>query len=119
MTTGDDWARPVVHWEIEALDADRIRDFYRDLFNWDIGDGPIMQIAAGLGGPEPGPAGHIRAGARSGVSLYVQVRRLRESLDRAVDLGAAIVLEPFDLPGGPTMAGITDPEGNPVMLVQQ
>ena len=55
----------------------------------------------------------------SGVSLYVQVRRLRESLDRAVDLGAAIVLEPFDLPGGPTMAGITDPEGNPVMLVQQ
>src|SRR5437879_759972 len=60
MTTARGWARPVVHWEIEALDADRIRDFYRDLFNWDIGDGPIMQIAAGLGGPEPGPAGHIR-----------------------------------------------------------
>jgi hypothetical protein len=29
------------------------------------------------------------------------------------------VAEPFDVPGGPTLAGITDPEGNPVMLVQQ
>ena len=27
--------------------------------------------------------------------------------------------EPFDIPDGPTLAAITDPEGNPVMLVQQ
>jgi predicted enzyme related to lactoylglutathione lyase len=50
--------------------------------------------------------------------LYVQVADLRRSLERSVDLGAAVVAEPFDIPGGPTLAGITDPEGNPVMLVQ-
>ena len=115
----DDWARPVVHWEIEALDADRVRAFYRSLFNWEIGDGPIMSIGAGIGGPEPGPAGHIRQGKRSGVALYVQVRDLRQSLGRAADLGGSVVMEPFDIPGGATMAGIADPEGNPVMLVQQ
>jgi predicted enzyme related to lactoylglutathione lyase len=114
-----DWARPVVHWEIEARDAERQAAFYRELFHWDVGEGPIMQIPAGLGGPEPGPAGHIRQGDRSGVSLYVQVRDLRSSLTRATELGATVVLEPFDLPGGPTLAAVTDPEGNPLMLVQQ
>jgi predicted enzyme related to lactoylglutathione lyase len=112
---GDDWARPVVHWEIEARDPDRQRAFYADLFNWSIGDGPIMQIAAGVGGPEPGPAGHIRGGDRSGVTLYVQV----ETIQRATDLGATIIFESLDVPGGPTIAAIFDPEGNPLTLVQQ
>ena len=114
-----DWARPVVHWEIEALDPERQKAFYRDLFNWEIGDGFIMPITAGVGGPEPGPAGHLRQGERSGVTLYVQVRDLRASMDEARRLGGAVVTEPFDVPDGPTLAAITDPEGNPVMLVQQ
>jgi predicted enzyme related to lactoylglutathione lyase len=113
-----DWARPVVHWEIEAQDPEKQRAFYASLFNWRIGDGPIMQIPAGIGGPEPGPGGHIRGGERSGVTLYVQVADLRASLEKSVSLGATVVTEPFDVPGGPTLAGIVDPEGNPVTLVQ-
>jgi uncharacterized protein len=116
----EDWARPVVHWEIEAKDAELLRTFYGELFNWRIGDGFIMQIPAGIGGPEPGPAGHIRQSERSGAgaTLYIQVANLRASLDKSVTLGATIVAEPFDVPGGPTLAGITDPEGNSLMLVQ-
>jgi predicted enzyme related to lactoylglutathione lyase len=113
-----DWARPVVHWEMEATDPERQRAFYADLFNWDIGDGFIMEIPPGIGGPEPGPGGHIRQSERSGVTLYVQVANLRASLDQSVALGATIVAEPLDVPGGPTLAGISDREGNPVMLVQ-
>jgi predicted enzyme related to lactoylglutathione lyase len=114
-----DWARPVVHWEIVAVDPDGQAAFYRELFNWAVGDGPIMQIEPGLGGPEPGPAGHIRAGDRPGVTLYVQVRDLGASLERAKELGATVVVEPFDIPNGPTIAFIDDPEGNAVSLVQQ
>jgi predicted enzyme related to lactoylglutathione lyase len=114
-----DWARPVVHWEIEAHDPDRMRAFYGDLFNWDIGGGQIMEIPAGIGGPEPGPAGHLRKSERSGVTLYIQVRDMRESLEKVANLGGTVILEPFDLPGQPTLAAISDPEGNPVMLVQQ
>jgi predicted enzyme related to lactoylglutathione lyase len=116
---GDDWARPVVHWEIAAVDPDRQRAFYGQLFNWNIGDGPIMSIDAGFGGPEPGPAGHIRQAEQGGVSLYVQVRDLRASLTLAGELGGVVVAEPFDIPGGPTLAVITDPEGNQLVLVQQ
>jgi hypothetical protein len=116
---GEDWARPLVHWEIEAIDPDKLRAFYGALFNWKIGDGPIMSIPAGIGGPEPGPAGHIRKSDRSGVTLYVQVRDLKETLAKAAELGGTIVADPFDLPATPTLATITDPEGNTVMLVQQ
>jgi predicted enzyme related to lactoylglutathione lyase len=63
----EDWARPVVHWEIRAVDPDRLRAFYGEMFNWTIGEGPIMDIPAGIGGPEPGPGGHIRASDRGGV----------------------------------------------------
>lgn len=113
-----DWARPVVHWEIEAKDPALLRSFYGSLFNWKIGDGFIMEIPPGIGGPEPGPGGHLRQSERSGVTLYIQVGDLRTSLDKSVTLGATVVAEPFDVPGGPTLAGIIDPEGNPVMLVQ-
>ena len=117
--TAADWARPVVHWEIEARDPERQRAFYRDLFSWEIGDGPISAIAPGLGGPEPGPVGHIRQGEVPGVRLYVQVRDLGASLSKARYLGATVLMEPFDVPGGPTLASIEDPEGTPLVLVQQ
>lgn len=115
----EDWARPVVHWEIQARDPARQRDFYRAMFNWEIGDRPIMGIPAGVGGPEPkGLTGHILPGDTSRFVLYVQVRDLRESMERAKELGGAATREPFDVPGGPTVAGISDPEGNAVVLVQ-
>jgi len=115
----EDWARPVVRWEIRAEDPERLRAFYAAMFNWTIGDGPIMEIPAGIGGPEPGPGGHIRAAGPGGVTLYVQVRDLAESLARTAALGGTVVVERIQVPDGATLAAIQDPEGNPLMLVQQ
>lgn len=115
----EDWARPVVHWEIQAREPEKLRGFYAQLFNWQIGDGPIMRIPPGIGGPQPGPGGHIRQSEHAGVTLYVQVRDLKASLTKAEELGGSVLSQPFDTPGGPTVAGIADPEGNRVMLVQQ
>ncbi|GIV04326.1 MAG: hypothetical protein KatS3mg015_3156 [Fimbriimonadales bacterium] len=114
-----DWARPLVHWEIRGRDPERLRRFYAAMFNWTIDDGPVMNIPPGVGGPEPGPGGHIARGETPGVVLYFQVRDLRASLAKAAALGGAILREPFDVPGGPTIARIADPEGNTVVLVQQ
>lgn len=117
--TSHDWARPVVYFEIQARDADVLSAFYSAMFHWDIGEGFIRQIPAGIGGPENGIGGHIRQSNRGGVTLYIQVRDLAASLAQAVALGGAITLERFDVPGGASIAGITDPEGNAVTLVQQ
>lgn len=62
----EDEARPVLHWELEARDPERLRAFYGALCNWAIGPGPIMEIPAAPGGPQPGPAGHIRQGSSPG-----------------------------------------------------
>jgi uncharacterized protein len=115
----NDWARPVVHWAIEATNPERQRAFYAALFHWNIEDGPIMNITAGIGGPEPGPGGHIQPGASSRISLYIQVRDLAETLVRTVELGGTVLAQPFQFPGTPTLASIEDPEGNNIMLVQQ
>lgn len=117
--TEPDWARPVVHWEIRAQDPERQQKFYAGLFNWEIaGEGRIKNIKPGIGAPEQ-IAGHIAPSSSPGVGLYIQVRDLRASMNRAVELGGAITMEPRDLPTGPTIAGITDPEGNRITLVQQ
>jgi len=56
---------------------------------------------------------------RPGFALYIQVRDLTESLGRVPELGGTVVSQPFDVPGGPTIAAIEDPEGNALVLVQQ
>jgi hypothetical protein len=115
----EDWARPVVFWEITATDSAKMAAFYKEMFNWQMTDGPAPRIAAGIGGPLPGPGGSIRPGAHPGVSLYVQVLDLRESLAKGERLGGKTIIQPTDTPGGPTVAGLLDPEGNRLMLVQQ
>ena len=114
-----DWARPVVYFSIEAVDADAQRAFYAELFNWNIGDGPIKLIPAGVGGPENGIGGHINAGRNPHVTVYVQVRRIEEPLEKTVAMGGTVVSPPFQIPGGAMIATITDPEGNTVGIVQQ
>jgi uncharacterized protein len=115
----NDWARPLVHFEIEAKDAQRQRTFYGEMFNWNISDGAIMSFDPGLGAPQAGAAGHIRQSDRSGITLYIQVRDLAESCAKAVSLGGSVLLERLEVPNGPTLAAIADPEGNPLTLVQQ
>ncbi len=115
----NDWARPVVYFEIEALDADLLENFYREMFNWDIGEGFIRQIPAGIGGPENGIGGHMRQSDRSGVTLFIQVKDVEASRTMAVSLGGTLTSDPFQIPGRALIAGIKDPEGNPITLVQQ
>ncbi len=113
--------RPVVAFQIRGKDAARLAEFYRELFGWKMNtDNPmgIVSIEPGIGGPESGVGGFILPGEPTTV-LFVQVASLRESMDKAVDLGGKRVMEPFDVPNGPTVAQIEDPEGNIVGLVQQ
>ena len=79
----------------------------------------MKQVPAGLGGPEPGPDGHLRTGDHPGVSLYVQVRDLHESISLAESLGGTLLRAPFNVPGPTTVCSILDPEGNRIVLVQQ
>ena len=114
----EDWARPVVHWDIQAREPQKIREFYAQMFNWEIADGGIMSIGPGVGAPEQ-ITGHIIQNENPGVVLYIQVLDLKASMAKAQELGGAVTSEPIHIPDGATFAGIADPEGNRVVLVQQ
>ncbi len=112
--------RPVVAFQIRGRNAAALREFYEQLFGWEITtDNPLAvpSIAPGIGAPPEGIGGTIFPGDPA-ILLFVQVADLQESLARAVTLGGKRVMEPFDVPNGPTIAQITDPEGNGVGLVQ-
>ena len=116
------WPRPIVHWEIQGRDAEKLRAFYGTMFEWEMTPGPIpsiVNIGAGEGGPLPGPGGHLQPGDAPRVTLYVQVADIRASMKQAEELGGSVLAQPFDVPGGPTVARIADPEGNQIGLVQQ
>jgi len=115
---GEDWARPVVHFQIVARDLEKQAEFYGRMFNWDAGVDGLRPFGFGLGGPEPGPGGHFRPGDQSHVVLYVQVRDIHASLELAAELGGKVIAEPV-LKRGVTGAFIEDPEGNSIGLIQQ
>jgi uncharacterized protein len=112
--------RPVVHFQIRGRDPARLREFYSRLFGWDIADpNPVgaSVIEPGIGGPE-GVGGHIAQGDPPGVSIVVQVLDPHETIAQAESMGGKAVIQPFDVPDGPTVAQIADPEGNLIGLVK-
>jgi predicted enzyme related to lactoylglutathione lyase len=117
------WARPVVFFEIHAQDRERMADFYREMFEWNITPGVMpgfLAIENGIGAPPEGISGMIGPATHgSRVTIVIQVADLRDSLVQAEELGGKVLMQPIDVPQGPTVARISDPEGNVLTLVQQ
>jgi hypothetical protein len=114
--------RPVVFFQIWAKEPERQCAFYREIFGWKIDEPNAMglsMIEHGVGGPPEGVGGAIMAGAEARVLVYVQVLDPLETLAKAEALGGRRVMEPFDVPEGPTVAQMADPEGNVIGLVKQ
>ena len=116
-------ARPVVHFEIRGKDAKRLQEFYASLFDWKIDtNNPMVYglVEAGEGGPEQGVGGGIaQADGDPLVMIFVQVISLEKTLQEVEHLGGKAVVQPMDVPGGPTIAQFQDPEGNMIGLVKQ
>jgi predicted enzyme related to lactoylglutathione lyase len=110
---------PVVHFEILGQDAAALQSFYGELFAWQVDAnnpmnyGMVTPADAGIGGG----IGGSPDGTHS-VTFYVQVDDLQAALDRAEKLGGKTVAPPMDVPGGPSIAQFSDPEGHVIGLVK-
>ena len=110
---------PVVHFEVGAADDGPLAAFYGELFGWQIDSnnpanyGIVTPVAPGIGGGvSPSQDG------KPFLTFYVNTDDLQASLDKAVSLGGTKVMDPTDIPGGPSIAMFTDPQGNTVGLVK-
>ncbi len=113
--------RPVVFFEIRGRDGEMLKEFYASLFGWKI-DSIMMNygmVEPGIGGPEEGVGGGIAQGDTPSVIIYVQVVDLNATLAKAEEMGGKTVMQPMDIPDGPTIAVFEDPEGNMMGLVKQ
>ena len=113
--------RPVVHFEIHGKDGGELEKFYTEMFDWktttieEIGYRTVDTASddSGIGGGlMQSPDG------RSLVTVYVDVEDVSADLARAKKLGATVVLDEHDVPGGPTIGMFSDPVGNIVGLVK-
>lgn len=55
---------------------------------------------------------------RPAFAVFIQVADLTASIEKAQALGGKAVMPPLDVPNGPTIAQIEDPEGNLIGLIQ-
>ncbi len=112
-------------WEdLRSTEPDAAREFYAAVFGheyspMDMASPDYMTFAtAGDDRPRGGMGGMMGAeGVGSHWLLYFSVDDLEESLAAATAHGGAVPIPPFETPFGP-MAGITDPSGATVWLVQ-
>ena len=112
---------PVVHFEVQAREPEKMQQFYAELFDWEIDtDNPMGYGIVDTGSEEGirggiGPAG----GGQGGVTWYAQVDDLDAYVRRAEELGGQVVLTPMEVPdAGISLAMFADPEGNTVGLVK-
>lgn len=114
---------PVVHFEVIGKDGAKLRDYYSELFGWEIDAGNPMNygivdreanlnedgigIGGGIGvGPE-GYDGHV--------TFYVEVPDVEAALAKAEELGGTRTMGPEEMPNvGIVIGMLTDPEGHTI-----
>ena len=114
-------------FELHTNDGPSAKEFYTQLFGWETLEIPIgpdeVYVMFKLNGGEVA-AMHQLTPAQQGQGTpthwmtYVRVKGADNSAERAVELGAKIVMPPFDVMGAGRMAIIQDPQGAMIALWQ-
>ena len=111
--------KPVTHFEVHGKDTQALQKFYGELFDWHVdSNNPMNYGMVDTHGGERGINGGIAPDDESWVTFYVEVDDLAAALKRAEELGGQTIMQPTDVPGGPTLAMFTDPAGNKIGLAK-
>jgi predicted enzyme related to lactoylglutathione lyase len=118
--------QPVVHFEVIGKDGKKLRDYYSELFGWNIDADNEMNygviqrddnttadgvgIGGGVAGGPEGYDGHV--------TFYVEVPDVEEALSKAESLGGSRVMGPETIMGRMVLGQLTDPEGHVIGLIQ-
>jgi uncharacterized protein len=115
-------SHPVVWFEVLGNDGAKLQKYYQDLFDWKITvDNPMNygMVETGSKRGVPGGIGESgKEGTKSWVTFYVECPDINTSLASAKKLGGAVVMPVTRMPGGPTLAMFSDPEGHLIGLIQ-
>jgi predicted enzyme related to lactoylglutathione lyase len=106
----------IVHFELNAKDADRAKRFYSGLFGWKYKDSEIPGVEYYLiEGVEPG--GAINPAQEPGPVVYFDTDNIDASIAKVRELGGKSD-DKLPIPGQGWFAGCVDTEGNKFSLFQ-
>lgn len=110
--------------ELMSTDVAAARDFYTALFGWSFHTGDMGGVAYTSWLLDGQPVGgmmpvlpHMQ-GVPSHWSVYFSVPSLAAALEYAGARGASTCVPPMEVPGVGTMAGLADPQGAVVYLIE-
>lgn len=106
-----------ISWfEVRGRDADKLRSFYQDLFDWSFDLSPSPENYGVVSEDQAKVPGGVGASEDDGWStFYVDVPSVSGSIERVLALGGKVLMPATSLPDT-TIAVIADPEGHPVGL---
>lgn len=105
---------PVAKWQIITRDPEKTARFYMSLFQWEIDTGNQMgyrEIRTGSAGGIDGGIWPAGGDGQDMVQLFVKVDSVEETVERAVRIGARLIVPKSTLPDGDTIAVLLDPTG--------
>jgi uncharacterized protein len=105
--------------DLAAANSDQARAFYGRLFGWTsqdekAGKGAFSRVllgGTGIGSIYQLNRRHLAQGVPSHWTPYVSVQNADSAASKASALGAAVIVEPFDVPGIARIALVQDPLG--------
>ena len=105
---------PVTWFEINSRNSVALRDFYANLFGWQMEpypEGPPYAVVdTAKDGAIGGGIGEAEGPSR--VLFYIEVDDPQAYLDRILKADGTMVVPVIEIPGATTFAHFADPEGN-------
>ena len=119
----------IIHFEIPAADAEKLKRFYAGLFGWKIERFPgPMEYWMIQTVPTDDKGMPLRPGVNGGMVKkehpeqkpvnYISVDNIGESIKKVKQLGGKIVTPKQEVPNVGWIATAADPEGNQIALLQ-
>lgn len=112
---------PVVHWQIITPEPEKSSGFYQKLFSWRVSTANALgyrEIKTNAPGGIDGGVWPAPPGKPSFVQMHVQVDDINETLGRAEELGASVIMPKSVLPDGDAMEVLLDPCGVAFVVCQ-
>lgn len=124
---------PVVHFEMPAVDRQRMADFYSKTFGWqtqvlgeEMGGYVLATTAESDETGRPKTPGSINGGfyqrtddpLSHAPSVVIGVENLDAHMKKVTDAGGKIIGEPMMIPGVGMWVSFNDTEGNRVSMLQ-
>ena len=113
----------IIHFEINADNPERAKNFYEHVFGWRITKwaGPVRYWIIQTGDvDDPGIDGGLmkRMNPKAGTQNIVEVESIDEALRKVTDSGGKVVMSKKSIPGVGYHAYCEDTEGNVVGLME-